>query len=275
MSKLVIVGCSASSGMGFDPNNINQDCPSSPDLWINLLYNNLPSLHQQYELVNLAKGGASNAEIFEQAVDAISRIISDETSELWCQWTSLSRIKFDAGFELYTTSTMITLPSPLEIRTNQFVLTKKYLKNFFHELKSIMHPHREICKILEYVNIINRLCENQKIKVRHINGLCPWDKNYFIRLSGPEVKPNDYTNYTKEKILFVDDRDDYEIFQLYNKLHNEYEPSLKGQTHTWMNLDKSLYSMRVLGDFNYDNLHPGAVSNQKFAKFIAEILNSK
>lgn len=270
MSKLVVVGCSASSGYGFNPENPWSDFLTAPDLWVNMLYQQIPNL-QHYQLVNLARGGFSNSEIFETAVDAISSSDGSVT-ELWCQWTSLFRWRFDAGFELYSTSTGTTISEPFEVRTNQYVLTEKFLKNFFNEYRSVVHPHKEICKILKYVKIINNLCYNKNIKVRHINGLCPWDSQYFVRLSGPNIKPNDYTNYTKEKILFVDNRDDDEIFQLYTKLHNDYEPLIAQQEHTWLNLNTSLYSQKISNDYNFDNSHPGSKSNQRFFDLLYPLL---
>lgn len=276
MSKLLVIGCSASSGYGFNPNNPSSDCYEAPDLWVNLLHRNIENL-QHYEMTNLSKAGFSNAEIFESAVNAIADVVSDDTSELWCQWTSLHRLRFDAGFELYPTSVSVAgsiVTTQKEIRTNQFVLTENFLKNFFNEYRSIMHPHREICQILRYVMIINKMCYEKNIKVRHINGLCPWDANYFSKLIGPNIKPNNYTNYTKEKILFVDNRNDNEIFELYNKLHNDYQPLISNQIHTWLNLNTSLYSQKIPKDYNYDGMHPGVESNRIFFELLKPLLTT-
>jgi hypothetical protein len=274
MSKLVVTGCSVSSGWGFNPLNPFSDYPQASDLWVNLLHKNTEQL-VDHELINLAKGGSSNADIFESALDAITNIIDDESSELWVQWTSLFRLNFDAGVELYPTNIGIRAVIQTEcnvLRTNQYVITEKFLKKLSNELFSIMHPHGQICKVLKYVNIINNLCQTKKIKVRHINGFCPWDKNYFVKLTGPDIKPSDYTTYTKEKILFVNNRDDNEIFKLYNKLHNDYQPLISAQEQTWVNLDTSLYSLQLPNDYNHDKIHPGIASNQVFFKFLKKSL---
>jgi hypothetical protein len=269
MSKLVVVGCSGSAGTGFNPADILADCPESSYLWVNLLHKNVDRL-KNYTLINLAVGGQSNSDIFESAVSAIANHLNEQTSELWCQWTSLHRFRADAGFELYPTHFSFTKNPKYEVRTNQFVLTKNFLKKFSTEFRAIIHPHREICKILKYVDIINQLCQQKKIKVYHINGGCPWDVGYFEKLSGPDITPNDYTSYTKEQILFTDNRNDTEIFDLYNKLHNEYQPLISKQKQTWLNLDTSLLSQKI--DYNYDNVHPGIKSNQLFFNFLKPLL---
>jgi hypothetical protein len=264
MSKLVIVGCSASSGVGFDPVNLGNNCPECPDLWINLVHQQNPNL-RDLNLVNIANGGSSNTDIFTKAIGAITNIIDDDTSELWCQWTSLHRWQFDVGFETYPTTTNI-VSFPHAITTNQFSLSEKYFTKLFNELRAIIHPHKEICKILTYVNIINNLCAQRKIRVRHINGLCGWDNNYFERVSGTNVTPSDYTDYTKNKILFVNNRDDDEILLLYKKLHNDYDLLGGPQEHTWINIYNPLYSNKL--DVNFDNRHPGVKSNYLFYEII-------
>lgn len=271
MSKLVIVGCSVTSGTGFDPADLYADCPHAPELWVNLLYNDLPRL-RPLEMINLAEGGASNNEIFAKAIHAIANIINDHTSELWCQWTNIFRIKFHAGFELYPTK-VHSATLPREVRTNQFVLQKKFLSNLWQDLRSIIHPHKEICDILQYVDVINALCDKHQIKVHHINAACPWDKNYFVRLTGSHVKPTDYTAFTQEKILFVNNRHDDEISQLYHKLHDDYK-LIHTQADSWLNLNDSFLSLQKPGDFNGARIHPGRESHLNFFNFLRPLLTN-
>jgi len=126
------------------------------------------------------------------------------------------------------------------------------------------HDHNEICKLIENVSIINQLCKIQNIKVIHINDSCPWDKNYFIKIENS--KPNQYTEFTKNNILYVNNRDDEEIYLLYDKMHNDIKRHGGVYESEWVNLYDSFISLQI--DFNDDNVHPGKLSNQEYFNLV-------
>ena len=47
-----------------------------------------------------------------------------------------------------------------------------------------------------------------------VNSLCPWDKDFFVYKEARSFKPMDLSEYTRS-LLNVDNRDDDEIFKLY------------------------------------------------------------
>lgn len=92
-------------------------------------------------------------------------------------------------------------------------------------------------------------------------------KIFFIKKEN--VLPYDYTYYTK-KILNIANRDDDEIYALYNKIHSEYNSIGGIQESRWLNLYNSLGKNKI--DVNSDRIHPGYESNQKYFKFLSQAL---
>lgn len=269
MKKLIVVGCSVSSGVGFDPNNLIANCYDHPDLWVNLCHQNIEQL-KELQLINRAKGGASNRDVFVEAVDAMSSI--PDIKYLWCQWTSIHRMQIDIGFELYPTRIRSNTVIEQDINTNQFRASKKFLKQTMDSLTSLIHPHHEILEVVRYVNVVNRLANALGITVFHANARLPWDNNYFDKLEN--VFPEQYTEYTKKHILFVDNRNDQETQKLYNQLHQDYSNAGGINAQHWFNLYNPFYTPQNKIDTNYDNTHAGTKSNQNFYSIVKKFFSN-
>jgi len=54
-------------------------------------------------------------------------------------------------------------------------------------------------------------------------------------------------------------------------MHNAYDQYPVQQT-LWVNLYNSFYHNRI--DFNYDDLHPGVLSNQLFCQMVKDFVES-
>jgi len=260
MSIIAFTGGSITSGVGWN-------LPEEQDyMWVNLLHKNCFS---DLKLVNAGTQGTTNEEIFRKTL----KLIADEEhlSILICSWVSLIRQKFSVGLELWPTEIVVNGVTPLRIKDFKLstgILPTKYLSDLKNRFLSLFHYHYEIKKILEYINIINKLCAQKNIQIYHVNDSCPWDKNYFVELNN--VKPEQYTNFTKSTILNIEQRSDEEIFQLYKKLHEEYR-SLGGvQEHTWVNLYDSW--LDNITDYNHDGFHPGKQSNFYFYTVVKNFL---
>jgi hypothetical protein len=101
----------------------------------------------------------------------------------------------------------------------------KYMQDLLDRLKALHHLHWEILAIIKYSKIINDLAKKLKIaNVFFVNGFCPWDENYFVRLEN--TLPESYTSFTKKEILNIDTRDDKDIFELYHRAHDQYQKYL-------------------------------------------------
>ena len=274
MKKIVFSGCSFTAGNGWldiSPNQSQRtEVKDSPYLWTNLCHQNIRTF-SQLDQINIAKGGNSNTEIFEATVDIISKQ-SANIDTLFCQWTSGPRYNFNVGFELWDTAENFFI----EHRTDDVNLnrgdswSREYLNDLLDRLRVLHHQHWEILKIVRYSNIITRFAEKNRIKLFFINGLCPWDKDYFIKLT--KVKPESYTEFTKKHILNIDSRDDQDIYRLYDLAHDHYQQAGGINEKQWINLYNSFCVNRT--DRNFDDLHPGKKSNQMYFEMIKNKLET-
>lgn len=254
----LFTGCSYTAGSGFD---LAKD---EPGLWVNLLHQ---KIFTDTTLLNLGRGGRSNAGIFQ---DTVTALLSYSVRYAVIQWTSMPRYELDLGFELYPTAQSF-MPNGQcrDHNLNQINYTSGYLNSIRDRFTSLAHDYNEILNLIEYTNSIRKLAHCTKTQIFFVNGICPWDQDFFVRKTN--VLPDQYTPYT-QKILFVNNRDDSEIFQLYDKMHSSFEHKGSVNQSDWLNLYSSMRSQIV--DRNADNQHPGLESNQLYAdQFAAEITN--
>jgi hypothetical protein len=277
MSKVVFTGCSFTAGNGWtemaDPNEShNLECKDHSDLWVNLCATQLDQL-KDLEVVNLGKGGASNAEIFANTVGAIGNF-GAEIDTLICQWTSMPRYNFDVGFELWSTREGLrrVKRSKNGVNLNRGdIWSREYLDDILDRFLVLHHLHSEIIKVVEYSSILQKLSQQLNIKLYNVNGMCPWDQNYFVKLSG--TLPEEYTPFTKKEILNIESRNDKDIFKLYDIMHNDYTQAGGINPANWVNLYDSMEQTML--DTNYDNRHPGTKSNQLYFKQIKKFLETQ
>jgi len=261
MSKIAFTGGSITSGSGWN-------LPNEQDLmWVNLVHKNCFS---DLTCINAALVGAPNVFIFQKTIDLI--VNNNDLAYLICSWVSSPRYYISAGFELYSTTMYFGPNSDLQdINLNTGTIPKKYIENLKNRFLALHHCHYEIKLIIEYVNIINKLCKQKNITVYHINDSCDWDKNYFDRLEN--VFPEEYTKFTKTSILNIKNRNDDEIFKLYTKLHNEYDLAGGIDESSWINLYSSFFDNQI--DVNHDGKHPGQQSNFNYYVTVNNFLKSQ
>ena len=277
MSKLVFTGCSVTAGNGWidiadSDESKKLEYKDFPGLWTNLCATQIDQL-KDLEVVNFGKGGASNTEIFKNTVEAIADHNSD-IGILCCQWTGMPRYNFDIGLELWATREGLqrSARSKHDVNLNcGTTWSRKYLDDILDRFLVLHHLHGEIVKVVEYSSILQKLSQQLNIKLYFVNGLCPWDQNYFVKLSG--VLPEEYTMFTKKEILNIDSRDDTDIFKLYEIMHNDYEKAGGIDPTQWVNLYDSMMANKI--DVNYDTQHPGIKSNQLYFQQIKKFLETQ
>jgi hypothetical protein len=276
MSKVVFTGCSFTSGVGWvdvDPAmSKNIDDKTNANLWVNLCHTQIDQL-KNLDLINYGQGGASNTEIFKNTVQAIAEHKND-TRLLFCQWTSMPRYSFRVGFELWSTDEGIQTDhrSKFDVVLNRGDRwDRKYLDDLLNRLLILHHLHGEIVKLVEYSSTLQKLARAFGIKIYFVNGLCPWDQNYFTRLYN--ALPEDYTAFTKKEILNIESRDDNDIQKLYTIMHDEYDQVGGIDPANWVNLYSSMGQNKI--DVNYDNKHPGIKSNQHYFQQVKQFLQSR
>lgn len=249
----MFVGCSFTKGEGLPGEK------TDPDLWVNRLHQSIPELGST-SLINLAEGGNNNETIFQDAVNSLA----SSPKYLFVVWTIFPRLQINPGVELYNTSQNW---SPATELVNIELHTKKYSKKYLADIKNrffdLLHDHYEIVKVLRYSQTITNLSKVTNTKIFFINGLLPWDNNYFVKL--PQTQITDTTLYT-QLILNGDTRDDIEYWGLYDKIHNEYTVAgLPGAS--WINLYQG-YQQNFVIDVGTDGRHPGPISNWEFSEFL-------
>jgi hypothetical protein len=262
VKKIIVVGGSITVGHGWN----HEIDTHRKSMWANQLPEKIKRF-QGLEVCNLGVPGASNEMIFHLSVDAVSRHQNDIALML-CSWVHVLRYHYDLGFELYDTSDSGE-PLQHDIGLNGITIPKKYVNDLKQRFFSLHHLHHEIVKILKYANTLTRLGKFLQIPVYHINDSCPWDRDYFTKKPG---LPSTYTDFTKNEILNVDNRADEEIYELYDKLHKEYDDVGKPRHDQWINLYDSWLSLQI--DANPDQKHPGHLSNQLYSDQIKRFFNT-
>lgn len=268
MKSLIVGGCSYSAGYGLNYDDPESDCKESPDLWVNLCHRNIKKLNR-LSLENIGQSGASNSEIFENLVEAISKN-KNELEMVICGWTSMPRYNVNVGFELYDTTASLSLNNRTH-KTNQINISRKYIKNLVDRLKVLHHCQWEIVKVLRYINILEAMAKKYKFQILHLNLLCPWDVGFFDVMQG-DFLPMMLTEFTRKEILHIESRDDEEIFPLYKKQHQMYLEVGGVQKEKWINLYNSFNSLQV--DTSYDGIHPGKESNKIFYSTVKDFIET-
>lgn len=261
MSLTLFAGCSYTKGAGWADEDKDQN------LWTNILHSSNQYLKHTTS-VNLSQTGISNSKIFKIAVDGL---VTYRPQYAFVQWTSYPRYNILLSVETYA-STMIMGPGVAVFDYNLHDVTypRDYLQNINDRFLTLHHPHQGIAEIVEYVNTLIKLAEQIDCKIFFINGICPWDDNYFEKLEN--TTPSNYTEFTR-KCLHTETRSDQEVFQLYEKIHSEYKELGSIQAKHWLNLYQSMYQNLV--DVNLDNVHPGKNSNIFYADLFNQQLNHK
>jgi len=270
--KLLFAGCSYTAGNGWldtDPEESgNIEVKDAPNLWVNLCHSRIERF-RTLDLINVGRGGASNTDIFQNTIrEMVAHSNSIDT--VVCQWTSMPRYNWNVGFELWDTSENLG-QRQIRLRKHDVNLNRgdhwprEYIVDLVDRLRVMHHLHWEILKVVDYSSIIHNLA--QKLEIAHvyfINGMCPWDLNYFVELHN--VKPEAYTEFTKSDILNIDTRDDADILELYKLAHQHYQERGGIDPANWINLYESFHKNKI--DVNFDQQHPGVNSNQLYYEMV-------
>lgn len=259
MKYCVFAGCSYTAGNGFALER------NEPRLWVNQIHNNLFSHTTK---LNVSRGGRSNAGIFQDTVNAL---LSYPAKYAIVEWTSMPRYELELGFELYPTGQVFLPNGPCRDQIlNDIKYPKEYLNSIRDRFTSLAHDCYEILNLVKYVNSIVKLAKINNTKVFFVNACCPWDIGFFNKKTN--VLPADYTAYTQQ-LLNASTRDDVEVFQLYDKLHDNFMQAGGVHESLWLNLYHSMVHFQI--DVNSDQAHPGVESNDRFAEIFSKALSDK
>lgn len=254
--NMLIVGCSFANGSGLPGEH------SNPRIWPN----QLGEKFNIDEIKNAASTGANNYWIFSET---ISQLLKDSYDLVLVEWSAIPRYKLKVGLELYSTDSMLNQSVNLvggETISAESLATVKKL------LHKIHNDHWDILELVKYINaLIEIQITSRQQKLFFINGLGPWSDQYFVK---KQIElPSDLDQYT-HTLLQADRRDDQEVFQLYNMIHDDYVAHGGIHGNRWLNLYSSMNSTKI-DTVSTTDQHPGYLSQDIFAEYFYQTINKK
>ena len=259
IKDILTVGCSITYGEGLS-GNLND-----PKLWVNQICH---TLWPDSKLTNMAKTAKNNYWIFMETMWAITQKKYDL---IVVAWTNIPRYDYHVGLELYNVHTMLT--GEKEVRINgDVVFSADWINDTGDRLRMLHHDHWDTLEIVKYVNILIKLQEEVNHgKILFVNALLPWANDFFNKKSF--TQPSELSEY-EQNFLSVNTRDDGEIHDLYNMVHEHYESYGGIHEDHWLNLYQSLTVMRV-DTVSEEDRHPGYLSQELYTKYLIEKILTK
>ena len=256
MLKILAVGCSMTKGHGL-PGTIH-----NPDLWVNRLF------PRGTHIKNVSKSGANNHWIF---LETMSEIMQEKYDIVLVGWSAIPRFNFQVGLELWPVETMFSGSRDIDLNSHTKI-SGKWLNKIGDDLRKLSNDHWDILELVKYVNVLIEIQENlHKGKIFFVNTLGPWPEDYFVY---KKINlPSDLSDY-EQTLLEVPNRDDDEIFRLYDMIHSQYAKYGGIKIDKWLNLYRSLKSMQI-DDAAIDDNHPGIESQKVFVDYLYTILKQK
>lgn len=233
--KVLIAGCSLSSGWGFDQGR------ADPRIWPNML---------GLEVTNIAQTAASNYDIFlaslwEQTQNQYDLVLN--------QFTALDRITMATGVDslliLNTINPTLAQPkllkhipiSDLGVFARVLTMANNLWKNF-HDLITM-----------------TKILSSQSTPNYFINGLLPWEDDFFTQHDRDDV-------FTRNLLSIDTD---------YAKLKEILKHSKKQfNTTQWINLTVN-WQIQKLDSISNNDIHPGINSQIFFANQVNNFLKEK
>jgi hypothetical protein len=246
--KILVCGCSFSSGWGFD------DGISDANIWPNIVAKNLDA-----EVTNLSITGCDNIEIFLNALTAIQ---NQNFDKIIVQWTSLERIIISPKAEHYT---MITEANPCpDLSDSDY----RHFYKVFLELNGMQAHWNRFHKLISVLQNYNN--------VYFVNGLLPWNQKLFDKNTTLEDCAK---NKFLSSLLQIESKWTPDL-----GIQSEWMPepvwdTIKIQVQTldlnkWIMLIDSMQSLKV-DQISDNDLHPGIQSHQIFANYITKYFLDK
>ncbi len=253
-NHILVSGCSMTSGAGLAEGR------DDPALWVNIIAKSLDA-----KITNVAVTAGSNQLIFEEALTGLATIPTIDL--LIVAWTIFPRFRFYPGND-NSRYIVITPGHTLdEITWFNGNLNQRDSNTLSRILLSLDEDVHNFTQLIRYSTILSRVAKSMNIPIVFVNAAIPkWSTDFFIRkdytLNGGPVLLDELT----KQLIQVSDRPDNDIFEIYNKIHNEFERMGDICLTKWANFDTSLYSLGI--DKAIDNNHLGPKSNALYAEII-------
>jgi hypothetical protein len=127
-----------------------------------------------------------------------------------------------------------------------------------------LNDYQNIIELVDYVNVLEDLAQYHQVKIAHINGMIPWQRDLSdMSVADDFSKMTDYTR----QILDFDNRRDEQIRQLFLKLHSKF---ISLNQRLWINLFNSFQSQVV--DLSPQGQNPGFRSHVSMSNLVRNYL---
>jgi hypothetical protein len=239
--KLLVCGCSFSSGWGF---------PSHVQSWPNILAD-----RANLDITNRAATSNTNSDIFLSAVKE-----QNQFDLVLVQWSALGRITVSTGPD--NTGVIISHYNPYLQEALPYASQHQW--NSFFKIMSLVNQDWK-----HYFNLIDMvICLQQNPRVFFVNGLIDWDRDFFEHSWS---LPFDQQNKFLNNLLQVDQYDDTFLDHCLTRVLDARNSI--DQTR-WINLTSSWHSSKIDSVSTVD-LHPGIHSQQMFAEQVFNFIKEK
>ena len=235
MRKLLVSGCSLSSGCGFTDTNIERN-------WPNQLAERIDAT-----LTNLAVTGYDNPGIF---INAIEQLIQQDFDICLIQLSSIDRIVLSPNWNghLLTTNSNIS---------NGLLSDKQYQS--FYKSFLLLNQHAEhwnrLLKIIHSVQHLNK----QGKYVRFVNGILDWDQELFA---------DPCKSKFLDRLIDIDNICDDDIKKLRTLVYNQARSiNLDFFINPFNNFQKI-----KIDDISSNDAHPGVKSHNLYTDLIFNYL---
>ena len=233
-------GCSFTFGEGFSQTERDR-----------YTYDRLVAAQLRCDQDNISLPGSSNYLCFMRSCRAI---ISQKYDLVITQWTALNRIWVFPGPDTGYFTNDVKHP---DYRYRDLYLSEKEKKKFNETLLIMNHDYRNIMDLVDYCAVLGSLADHYNVKLIHINGLVPWQRDLLNRSIDNLEK--DLSDYTKQILDFAN-RQDHEVLSFFLDLQNKF---LELDQTKWINLFESWQNNLL--DFASDGSHPGILSHRRMA----------
>lgn len=235
--KLLVSGCSFSSGFKFDDTNIEKN-------WPNQLANRLGAT-----VTNVAQTGYDNVGIF---MNAMEQLTDTDFDICLLQITGIDRLLISPNWN------GARMCRPDANISNGLLSDKEY--QHWCKIFVLLNQHAEHwSRLLKIIKIVQNLSKQGKY-IRFVNGLLDWDQDLFV----------DHTRSKfLDRLINIHGIPDDEIDTLRELVYNQVKSI---DLNLWINPFNSLNSMQFDHILPTDT-HPGIKSHTFFADLIFNYLN--
>jgi hypothetical protein len=239
MRKLLVSGCSFSSGWGFTDANIQRNWPTQ-------LAKRLDAT-----VTNVAQLGFDNPGIF---INFIEQLTKEDFDICLLQVTSIDRLLLSPNWHAATT------PRIEENMTNGLMSDSEY-KQWCSKFLLLNQQSEHWIRLTKIINVIQNLSRQGKY-IRFVNGLLDWDRELFI---------DPLKSGFLERLIDIDNIPNDEIDRLRNLVYNQ----TKGiDLNLWINPFDSFHNLQI-DDMSPETDpygHPGVESHDMYAELVFNYL---